>query len=68
MADPVNLRQFRKRKRRSEKEREAEENRILHGRTLAERKLTAALNESERRRHEAGRIEKATKRPDESGE
>ncbi|HEX2255802.1 MAG TPA: DUF4169 family protein [Afifellaceae bacterium] len=37
MAEPINLRQARKRKRRDGKEREAAENRILHGRTGAEK-------------------------------
>ena len=58
MTDPVNLRQFRKRKQRAEREREAEQNRLFHGRTRAERMLTTARNEMERRRHDAQRIEK----------
>ena len=37
MADPVNLRLFRKRKARAEKELQAAENRALHGRTKSER-------------------------------
>ncbi len=58
MPDPVNLRRFRKSRQRAEKERQAEQNRIAHGRTREERRLTSALNENETRRHEAGRIEK----------
>jgi hypothetical protein len=38
MADIVNLRNFRKQRARSEKERRAEENRILHGTPSGERK------------------------------
>ena len=40
--DVVNLRQFRKQKARSEKDKQAEQNRIAFGRTKAERKLTEA--------------------------
>lgn len=43
-ADVVNLRQFRKVKARSEKEKQAEQNRLTFGRTKAEKNLTAALN------------------------
>lgn len=64
MSDVVNLRRFRKRRQRAEKERAAEANRISHGRTRAERSLTTALNDAERRRHEAGRIDR-TSSPDE---
>lgn len=57
-ADVVNLRQFRKKAARSEKERQAEENRIRFGRTKAEKQLTRALNEQEARKLDAGRIER----------
>ncbi|WEZ83114.1 DUF4169 family protein [Rhizobium sp. 32-5/1] len=43
--DVVNLRQFRKQKARSEKDRQAEQNRISFGRTKAEKMLTRALND-----------------------
>lgn len=49
MADIVNLRQARKRKARADAARLADANRILHGRTKAERAATRA----ERDRHEA---------------
>ena len=42
MADIVNLKAFRKQKARTEKEREAEANRLKFGRTKAEKKQTAA--------------------------
>jgi hypothetical protein len=45
MGDVVNLRQFKKTKARSEKEKHAEQNRISHGRTKAEKSLTTALND-----------------------
>ena len=43
--DVVNLRQFRKAKARTDKERQAEQNRISHGRTKAEKDLTRKLND-----------------------
>lgn len=56
-AEIVNLRQVRKRHARAEKERVAEQNRISHGRTKAEKQLTTALNAQAERRLEAGRRE-----------
>ncbi|MDK4701250.1 MULTISPECIES: DUF4169 family protein [unclassified Rhizobium] len=56
-AEIVNLRQFRKKQARSDKEKQAEQNRIAFGRTKAEKKLTTALNEKAEKTHEAGRIE-----------
>jgi len=60
--DVVNLRQVRKQKARSEKERLAEQNRVAFGRTKAEKTLTRALNEKAEKAHEQGRIE----RPDDT--
>ena len=57
-ADIVNLRQFRKAKIRSEREAAAEQNRVSHGRTKAEKSLTRALNDKDARQHEQGRLEK----------
>lgn len=37
MADPINLNRFRKAKTRADKEQRAQENRIKHGRTKAEK-------------------------------
>lgn len=56
--DVVNLRQFRKQKARSEKERHAEQNRITFGRTKAEKTLTQALNDKAERALDQGRIER----------
>lgn len=65
-AEIVNLRQFRKKAARSEKEKAAEQNRIAHGRTKAEKNLTKALNEKSRKEHEAGRREPSPfSKPDE---
>lgn len=49
MADIVNLRQFRKTKARSEKESQAEQNRLTFGRTKNEKTLTKALNDKAER-------------------
>lgn len=56
--DVVNLRQFRKQKARSDKERQADQNRIAHGRTKAEKTLTRVLNEKAEKALDQGRIEK----------
>lgn len=56
--DVVNLRQFRRQKARSDKERQAEQNRIAHGRTKAEKSLTRALNDKAEKSLDQGRIEK----------
>lgn len=56
-AEVVNLRQFRKKQARSEKEKQAEQNRISFGRTKAEKHLTKALNDKAAQTHEAGHIE-----------
>ena len=55
--DVVNLRQVRKQKARSEKERQAEQNRVAFGRTKAEKSLTRVLNEKAEKAHDQGRIE-----------
>ena len=56
--DVVNLRQFRKQKARSEKDRQAEQNRIAFGRTKAEKTLTRTLNEKAEKTLDQGRIER----------
>lgn len=45
MAEIVNLRQFRKTKTRTDKDKQAEQNRLTFGRTKSEKSLTRALNE-----------------------
>jgi len=57
-ADVVNLRQFRKTKARAEKEKAAEQNRILHGRTKAEKNLTRALRDKAEKSLDQGKLEK----------
>lgn len=64
--DVVNLRQFRKRQQRTEKEKQAEQNRISFGRTKAEKSLTKALNDKAETRLDQGRLERPAK--DESGD
>ena len=67
-ADLVNLRQFRKHKARLQKEKTAEQNRIAHGRTKAERELTARVNDQESDRHAQKRLDEANKNdPEPSG-
>ena len=57
-ADIVNLRQFRKQKTRSEKEKAAEANRLQFGRTKAEKNLTKALNEKAEKALDQGKLDK----------
>ncbi|MDB5524176.1 MAG: hypothetical protein JWM58_1939 [Rhizobium sp.] len=57
-ADIVNLRQFRKAKARSEKEKSADQNRLLFGRTKAEKTLTRALNDKAEKTLDQGKIDK----------
>ncbi|MET0171354.1 MAG: DUF4169 family protein [Agrobacterium vaccinii] len=56
--DIVNLRQFRKQKARSEKEKQADQNRLTFGRTKAEKNLTSALNEKASRVLDQGKLDK----------
>ncbi|MBY3464279.1 DUF4169 family protein [Rhizobium laguerreae] len=56
-AEIVNLRQFRKKQARSEKEKQAEQNRVSFGRTKAEKQLTRSLNDKADKAHRDGRIE-----------
>ncbi|AFL52991.1 hypothetical protein ABIE78_001116 [Sinorhizobium fredii] len=55
--DVVNLRQFRKRQARAEREKQAEQNRLSFGRTKAEKSLTTALNERASKTLDQGRLE-----------
>ncbi|KXG86047.1 hypothetical protein ATO67_05380 [Agrobacterium bohemicum] len=56
--DVVNLRQFRKQKARTEKDKQAEQNRLTFGRTKAEKNLTSALNEKASRELDQGKLDK----------
>ena len=58
-AEVVNLRQFKKKQARANKEKQAEQNRISFGRTKVEKQLTKALNEKAERSHQQGHIEKS---------
>ena len=64
MGDVVNLRQFKKAKARSEKEKSAEQNRLSHGRTKAEKSLTFAINEKAEKVLDQSRLEKSRKETD----
>ncbi len=57
--DVVNLRQFRKRQARAEREKQAEQNRISFGRTKTEKCLTTTLNEKASKTLDQGRLEGA---------
>jgi len=61
MGEVVNLRLARKRRERAAAAVEASENRIRHGRTLADRTEDQARQEQETRRHQGHRL---TSRPD----
>ncbi|RFZ89437.1 DUF4169 family protein [Shinella sp. WSJ-2] len=63
--DVVNLRQFRKQKARSAKEKQAEQNRLTFGRTKAEKTLTRAINEKAEKTLDQGRLDQSD-RPDET--
>ncbi len=56
--DVVNLRRFRKQKARSEKEKQAEQNRLSFGRTKSEKSLTTALNDKAERQLDQGKLER----------
>lgn len=57
-ADVVNLRQVRKAKARTQKEKQADQNRLTFGRIKAEKTLTDALRQKTERALDAGHIEK----------
>jgi hypothetical protein len=65
VTEPVNLRQARKRRRREDEGRTAEENRIRFGRSGAERRTVEGIAAIEERRHAGHRI--ATGADDKSG-
>ena len=56
-AEIVNLKQFRKKQARSEKEKQAEQNRLTFGRSSNEKTLTGKLNEQAKKPLDQGHIE-----------
>jgi hypothetical protein len=56
--DVVNLRQFRKQKARTDKEKQAEQNRLTFGRAKTEKNLTSALNDKASRMLDQGKLDK----------
>lgn len=56
-ADVVNLRQFKKAKARTERERDAEQNRVSFGRTKAEKNLTRALRDKAQKTLDQGHLD-----------
>lgn len=61
MSDIVNLRQFKKQKARAEKEKRADQNRVLFGRTKSEKVLTQAEMTKAQRFLDQNRLEKSDK-------
>ncbi|HET9902143.1 MAG TPA: DUF4169 family protein [Xanthobacteraceae bacterium] len=57
MTEIVNLNLARKRQKRKQKEERAQQNRLLYGRTKAERKLDQAQSEAARRHLDSHRIQ-----------
>jgi hypothetical protein len=64
MGDVVNLRQFRKTKARAEKDKQADQNRISHGRSKAEKNLTDALNDKAEKILDQGKLDKSHNDPE----
>jgi len=62
--DVVNLRQFRKQKARSDKDKQAEQNRLSFGRTKSEKSLTAALNDKAKRQLDQGKLDRQDDKSD----
>ena len=58
MAEVVNLRQFRKKRKREERAQLAQENRTLFGEPTAMRKLRETIDDREERLHDAHRLGK----------
>lgn len=63
MSDIVNLRQFKKTKARTAKEQTAEENRILHGRTKAEKDFARKESGKIKTFLDRNRLEKSPDKP-----
>ncbi len=63
MSDIVNLRQFKKQKARQSKEQQAEQNRILHGRTKAEKEFAREETRKSEKFLTLNRLE-SSKKPD----
>ena len=64
MSKPINLRQYRKRKARDEKAREAEANRVVHGTPKAVRELEAARRAQLAKNVDGHRLESGSETPD----
>ena len=56
-AEIVNLKQFRKKQARSDKQKQADQNRVSFGRGKSEKQLTTKLNDKASKALEDGRIE-----------
>ena len=62
MVDPINLRQFRKRKKRQDKEAQADQNRKLHGIPTTLRKQTKQSNTLTERKLDGQRLQSSVQK------
>jgi hypothetical protein len=67
-ADVISLRQARKVKARAEKEARAERNRIMHGRTKAERRHADAIKHLQEKRLDSMMMHEPIEAPDDEGQ
>ncbi|NHK26353.1 DUF4169 family protein [Parvularcula flava] len=66
MADIVNLRRFRKARKRADADAAADENRRRHGRTKSEKQRDALEADQSRRHLDGARLDQSDKSPDKS--
>ncbi len=66
MSKVINLNKFRKQKAKAEREKQAETNRRLHGRTNAERARDALSKQQAKAKLDGARLEHGAEPPDES--
>jgi hypothetical protein len=67
MGDVVNLNRYRKQRERSERQKDAAENRVRFGRDAAEKRRLDSERSRESRRHEGNRLESAGEDEPKSG-
>ncbi len=64
MSDVLNLNRFRKRKQREEQKQQAERNRVVHGRSKADKQLVRFEQQRAEKQHEGRRLEGQGSEPD----
>ncbi len=65
MAEIINLNKYRKEKKKADKKRQADENRLAHGRTKSEKKTTEKKKKKSEERLDGKKLDGATERPQE---